>query len=87
VFTFTSSKLCTGEASTRNVKLECNDVIPGWNLGKKTTSSFACTINGDMCGLAPRAGDPSAPFLTATDQTLTVDATGAAKLLCFYKPP
>jgi hypothetical protein len=86
VFTFDSRRLCTGEASTRNVKVECEDIIPGWNQGNQSAKGFTCTINGDTCGLAPRPGDPSAPFLTATDSSLTVGASGAAKLLCFYKP-
>jgi hypothetical protein len=86
VFTFTSRRDCAGSASRRNVKLQCEDVIPGWNLGNVSTTNFVCTINGDACGLTPRPGDPNAPFLTATQQQLTVSAAGKAKLTCFYKP-
>ena len=87
LFTFASRKLCTGAASVRNVKLECQDTVPGWNKGNQSVSGFLCTINGDRCNLEPRPGDLSAPFLTATASTLTVDASGVANLTCFYKPP
>lgn len=87
LFTFDSSRLCTGTASTRNVKLDCNDVVPNWPPGTTASAkNFVCTINGDTCNLAPRPGDLSAPLLTATDQNLTVDTTGLAHLTCFYKP-
>jgi hypothetical protein len=86
IFTFSSRRLCTGEASQRNVKLECSGTFPGWNQGSVSASSFPCTINGDTCGLEPLASDPNAPYLTATASTLTVDASGAAALTCFYKP-
>jgi hypothetical protein len=86
VFTFKSRRECAGSASRRNVKLECEDVIPGWNLGNVSATNFICTINGDTCNLTPRPGDPNAPFLTATQQQLTVSAAGKAKLTCFFKP-
>lgn len=90
VFTFNSTRLCAGAASRRNVKLECEDVIPGWTLGNVSATNFVCTINGDTCGLAPpprpQPGSENAPFLTATQQQLTVSAAGKAKLTCFFKP-
>ena len=86
IFTFNSRRLCTGEASARNIKLECSGTLPGWNQGNVSASGFPCTINGDTCGVAPLASDPNLPFLTATDSSLTVDTTGAAALTCFYKP-
>jgi len=88
LFTFNSTRLCTGTASARNVKLTCSDAIPNWPQGTTaSTKNFVCTINGETCNLAPMAGDQSAPQLTATDQNLTVDTTGLAQLTCFYKPP
>jgi hypothetical protein len=78
--------LCAGSASLRNVKLECTGTFPGWNEGSVSATNFPCTINGDTCSLAPLPGDPNAPFLTATASSLTVDASGAAALTCFYKP-
>lgn len=84
--TFESRRLCTGEASSRNVKLECSGTFPGWTEGSRSATNFPCTINGDRCGLAPLSGDPNTPFLTATASSLTVDASGAAALTCFYKP-
>ena len=87
LFTFDSSRLCTGTASARNVKLDCQGVIPNWPPGTTASvNNFVCTINGDTCNVAPLASDPSTPLLTATDQNLTVDTTGAAHLTCFYKP-
>jgi hypothetical protein len=90
VFTFDSTRLCAGSASARNVKIECDDTVPGWNQGQRSASGFVCTINGDTCGLAPpprpQPGSENAPFLTATQQQLTVSAAGKAKLTCFYKP-
>jgi hypothetical protein len=90
VDTFDSTRLCTGAASARNVKLECEDTIPGWNRGQQSASGFPCTINGDTCGLAPppppQPGSENAPFLTTTDSALNVTPGGAAKLTCFFKP-
>jgi hypothetical protein len=86
VFTFDSRRHCAGSASRRNVKLECEDVIPNWNRGQRSASGFECTINGDTCGLAPPQGSPNAPFLTTTDSDLNVTPGGAAKLTCFFKP-
>jgi hypothetical protein len=87
LFTFNSNRLCTGTASARNVKLDCQDVIPNWPQGTTaSTRNFECTINGDTCNLAPMSTDRNAPLLTATDQNLTVDTTGLAHLTCFYKP-
>jgi hypothetical protein len=78
VFTFDSRRACAGSASTRNAKIDCEDTIPGWDQGQQSASGFACTINGDTCGLAP--------LLTTTDSNLTVSPGGAAKLTCFYHP-
>jgi hypothetical protein len=90
VFTFDSRRLCTGAASARNAKIECDGNIPGWNQGQRSASGFACTINGDTCGLAPppppAPGSENAPFLTTTDSNLTVTPAGAANLTCFFKP-
>jgi hypothetical protein len=90
VDTFDSTRLCTGEASALNVKIECADTIPGWNRGQQSASGFPCTINGDTCGLAPppppQPGSENAPFLTTTDSNLTVTPGGAAQLSCFFKP-
>jgi len=84
--TFDSHRLCTGEASARNIKLECSGTLPGWNQGSLSATGFPCTINGDRCGIEPQPGDPNAPFLTATQSSLSVSASGAASLVCFYKP-
>jgi hypothetical protein len=85
VFTNTSTKLCTGVASKRNVKLECTAPLPGWTLGDRQAKNFVCTINGDQCGLSPKATDKNAPYLTATQSILKV-VGGVAQLSCFYKP-
>ena len=85
VFTYSSRKLCSGVASKRNIKLECTAPLPGWTFGNRTAKNFVCTINGDQCGLSPKPQDKSAPYLTATQQTLTV-LGGVAQLTCFYKP-
>jgi hypothetical protein len=87
VFTFNSRKLCTGVASRRNIKLECiADLRPQWgNRKDRSVKNFVCTINGDQCGISPRAGDPNAPYLTATQSNLKVRG-GVATLTCFFKP-
>jgi hypothetical protein len=89
VYTFDSRRLCAGEASARNAKIECDGDIPGWNQGQQSASGFECTINGDTCGLAPppppEPGSENAPFLTTTDSDLNVNPGGAAKLTCFFK--
>jgi hypothetical protein len=77
-FALDSRRACAGSASTRNAKIDCEDTIPGWDQGQQSASGFACTINGDTCGLAP--------LLTTTDSNLTVSPGGAAKLTCFYHP-
>jgi hypothetical protein len=86
VYTFNSHKLCTGVASKRNIKLECTTPLPDWgNRGDKSAKNFVCTINGDQCGLSPKAGDPNKPYLTATQSQLKVIG-GIATLTCQYKP-
>ena len=86
VYTFTSRKLCTGVASKRNVKLECTAPLPNWgSRGDKSAKNFVCTINGDQCGLSPKAADPNKPYLTATQSQLKVIG-GIATLTCQYKP-
>jgi hypothetical protein len=85
VFTYTSRKLCTGVASKRNIKLECSAPLPGWTLGDRSAKNFVCTINGDQCGVSPKASDPNKPYLTATQSLLKVRA-GIATLTCYYKP-
>lgn len=86
VFTFSSSKLCTGVASKRNVKLLCSAPLPGWNRGDRSVKNFKCTINGDQCGLSPKAADvENAPYITTRESQLKV-SRGVATLTCFYKP-
>jgi hypothetical protein len=86
VFTFNSRKLCTGVASKRNVKLECIAPLANWgNRGDKSAKNFVCTINGDQCGLSPKAADPNKPYLTATQSLLKVRGA-IATLTCYYKP-
>jgi hypothetical protein len=86
VYTFNSRKLCTGVASKRNVKLECIAPLPNWgSRGDKSAKNFVCTINGDQCGLSPKAADPNKPYLTSTQSLLKVRA-GIATLTCYYKP-
>jgi len=86
VFTFNSRKLCTGVASKRNVKLECTEPLPNWgNRGDRSAKNFVCTINGDQCGLSPKAADPNNPYLTSTQSQLKVIG-GIATLTCQYKP-
>jgi hypothetical protein len=86
VYTFNSRKLCTGVASKRNVKLECITPLPQWgDRGDRSVKNFVCTINGDQCGLSPKASDPNKPYLTATQSQLKVIG-GIATLTCQYKP-
>ncbi len=86
VYTFNSRKLCTGVASKRNIKLECTAPLPNWgSRGDKSAKNFVCTINGDQCGLSPKAADPNKPYLTSTQSLLKVRG-GIATLTCYYKP-
>src|SRR5689334_21710204 len=85
IYTFKSTKLCTGVASKRNIKLTCTGTLPNWNRANKTVKNFVCTINGDQCGISPKATDPNKPYLTATQQNLQV-VGGVATLTCNYKP-
>lgn len=85
IFTFNSTKLCTGVASQRNVKLTCTATLPNWNRPDKQVKNFVCTINGDQCGLTPKATDPNRPYLTATQSNLQVIG-GVATLTCNFKP-
>jgi hypothetical protein len=86
VYTFSSRKLCTGVASRRNIKLECTSPLENWgNRGDKSVKNFVCTINGDQCGVTPKAADPNKPYLTATQSQLKVIG-GIATLTCQYKP-
>lgn len=86
VFTFDSTKLCTGVASKRNIKLECTAPLPGWNGGDRSVKNFECTINGDQCGLSPKPADlRNRPYLTTFTSQLKVNG-GIATLTCFYKP-
>jgi hypothetical protein len=85
-FTFDSTKLCTGVASKRNIKLECVAPLVNWGTrGDMQVKNLECTINGDQCGLSPKEGDPNAPYLTATQSVLKVKG-GIATLTCYYKP-
>lgn len=86
VFTFDSTKLCTGVASKRNIKLDCSAPLPGWNNGDRSVKNFECTINGDQCGLSPKPNDlRNRPYLTTFESQLKVSG-GTATLTCFYKP-
>ncbi len=85
IYTFNSTKLCTGVASKRNIKLTCTGTLPDWNRPDKQVKNFVCTINGDQCGLSPKALDPNRPYLTATQSNLQV-VGGVATLTCNYKP-
>jgi hypothetical protein len=85
IYTFNSTKLCTGVASQRNIKLTCRGTLPNWNRPDKQVKNFVCTVNGDQCGLSPKAGDPNKPYLTATQSNLQV-VGGVATLTCNYKP-
>jgi hypothetical protein len=85
IYTFNSTKLCTGVASKRNIKLTCTGTLPNWNRPDKQVKNFVCTINGDQCGLSPKSGDPNTPYLTATQSILQVTG-GVATLTCYYKP-
>ena len=85
IYTFNSTKLCTGVASQRNTKLTCRGTLPNWNRPDKQVKNFVCTINGDQCGLSPKALDPNKPYLTATQSNLQV-VGGVATLTCNYKP-
>ena len=91
LFTFDSTRLCTGSASARNVTLNCQDTVPGWNKGAQSVKGFPCTINGDTCNVAPNVaplpGDSNKPFLTTTNSTLAINSNGVAKLTCLYNPP
>jgi hypothetical protein len=80
--TYLSERLCTGEASKRNVKLTCTATLEGWadqGLGNRSASGFPCGIFVGICGLSPS-------FVDTTDSSLTVDSAGVASLLCFHKP-
>jgi hypothetical protein len=84
--TFNSTKLCTGIASKRNIRLECNAPLPDWTAGDRTAKNFKCTINPDQCGLSPKSTDKAnPPYVTTTDSILKV-RSGLAQLICFYKP-
>ena len=85
IYTFNSTKLCTGVASQRNIKLTCRGTLPNWNRPDKQVKNFVCTVNGDQCGLSPKGGDPNKPYLTATQSNLQV-VGGVATLTCNYKP-
>ena len=88
IFTFNSTKLCTGVASKRNIKLVCTaDLKPEWGARPdRTAQKFPCTINPDQCGLEPKAGDTAnPPYVTTRDSTLKVRG-GVAELICHYKP-
>jgi hypothetical protein len=77
VFTFDSSKLCTGSAPGENIKLDCSARIPGWKGGSVNIKNPPCTVAGAACGLAG--------ILTATNNRLKIDAAGNATLSCQYK--
>jgi hypothetical protein len=77
VFTFDSSKLCTGSAPGENIKLDCSARIPGWKGGSVNIKNPPCTIAGAACGLAG--------ILTATSNRLKIDPAGNATLSCQYK--
>jgi hypothetical protein len=86
VFTFDSSKLCTGVASKRNVKVQCVAPLPQYNRGDRSVKNFKCTINGDQCGISPKPTDiENAPYITTRESQLKVSG-GVATLTCFYKP-
>jgi hypothetical protein len=85
VFTLNATKLCTGVASKRNIKLDCSAPLPGWPHGDLSLEGVECAINGDQCGVAPRTSDPNTPFLTATESHLKIKG-GVATLTCWYKP-
>lgn len=77
VFTFESSKLCTGSAPSENIKIDCAGKVPGWKGGSVTLQNVPCTVGGAACG-APG-------LLTATNNKLSVDAAGNVTLTCQYK--
>ena len=77
VFTFDSSKLCTGSAPGENIKLDCSARISGWRGGAVNIKDPPCTIAGAACGLPG--------LLTATNNRLKIDAGGNATLSCQYK--
>ena len=85
IYTFNSTKLCTGVASKRNIKLTCTGTLPNWNRPDKQVKNFVCTINGDQCGITPKVSDPNKPYLTATQSMLQVTG-GVATLTCYWKP-
>jgi hypothetical protein len=85
VFTLKATKLCTGVASRRNIKLDCTANLRNWPHGDMSIKGVECAINGDQCGVSPRDGDPNSPFLTATESHLKIKR-GVATLTCFYKP-
>jgi len=85
-FTLSTTKSCAGTPSLRNAKLVCEDTIRDWTFGDRSAKNFVCTINGKICNLPAKPGDPNAPLVTTTVTTLTVSSAGKAKLTCFYKP-
>jgi hypothetical protein len=85
VYTLNATKLCTGVASRRNIKLDCTANLRNWPHGDMSIKGVECAINGDQCGVSPRDGDPNSPFLTATESHLKIKR-GVATLTCFYKP-
>jgi hypothetical protein len=77
IFTFNSSKLCTGSAPGENIKIDCTGRIPGWKGANINLQDVPCTVGGAACG--------TPGILTATNNRLSVDASGNATLTCQYK--
>ena len=83
VFTLKATKLCTGVASKRNIKLDCTAPLPG--QPDLLVTNVGCAINADQCGVAAKGDDPNFPLVTATQSQIKV-ARGIATLTCWYKP-
>jgi hypothetical protein len=64
LFTLNATKLCTGVASKRNIKLDCTAPLPG--QPDLLVTNVGCAINADQCGLAAKGDDPNFPLVTAT---------------------
>ena len=84
VYTFNTNKLCTGEASNVNIKLDCSVQISGWT-GGSVNMPVLCSIGGAACDVSrPSTGGV---LKDTTNNRLTVDASGLANLSCQWKGP
>jgi hypothetical protein len=78
VFTFNTQKNCSGSPSDRNIKVTCDQVLPGWAGGNMTINNPRCQVNGDACNFF------GGPFL-ANGSQLIIKGNGAASLVCQYQ--